>query len=274
MLFNANTVSIFLFLLFDKDKIEKYIRFVLKTGFWEITEMSDDIDKEKKKVELENLGRLVDKYAQSRSLPLLISLAMMIFNFVLLVSVVKLVLAYGMRIGQNGVLVIVILFVLWMFFSSIWVVGKLLDRYGGCFYKREGIIELQRERVPIWACIAFAITFIGPVLLNTFWIMSARWGLTISLTSFGIFMIYAGKKDKEILGFVDGVLSLAEAAATAIGVRAPFVEEHSYFVPLVIYLVGAGLITAVVVHIYNRKILRKIKQVRPFGEQQEGKSDS
>ncbi len=237
--------------------------------------MSDDIEKEKKKAELENLGSLIDRYAQSRSLPLLISLAMMVFNVVLLVSVVKLVVAYGMRIGRNGVLIIVILVVLWMFFSSIWVVGKLLDRYGGCFYKREGIIKLQRERIPIWAWIAFAITFSAPVLLNTFWIMPARWGLTISLTSFGIFMLYAGKKDKEItLGFVYGVLSLAEAAATAIGVRAPFVEEHSYFVPLVIYMVGAGLITAVVVHIYNRRILWKIKEVRPFGEQQANKSDS
>ena len=237
--------------------------------------MSGDIKNQKEEVEKLNLlGRLVDKYAQSRSLPLLIPLAMMIFNVVLLVSVVKLGLAYGTRIGRNGILIIVILVVLWTFFSSIWVVGKLLARYGGCFYKREGIIELQRERVPIWAWIAFAITFIGPVLLNTFWIMPARWGLTISLTSFGIFMIYAGKKDKEILGFVDGVLSLAEAAATAIGVRAPFVEEHSYFVPLMIYLVGAGLIAAVVSHLYNRKILRKIKQMEPFGEQEAGKSDS
>ena len=98
--------------------------------------MSDDIEKEKKKVELENLSSLIDRYAQSRSLPLLISLAMMIFNVVLLVSVVKLVVAYGLRIGQSGVLVIVVLVVLWTFFSSIWVVGKLLDRYGGCFYKR------------------------------------------------------------------------------------------------------------------------------------------
>jgi hypothetical protein len=86
-------------------------------------------------------------------------------------------------------------------------------------------------------------------------------------------MIYAGKKDKEILGFVDGVLSLAEAAATAIGVRAPFVEEHSYFVPLVIYLVGAGLITTVVVHIYNRVILWKLKKMRPFSGQETSKSD-
>ncbi len=232
-------------------------------------------DTEKQKADLDKLGRLVDKYAQSRSLPLLIPLAMMIFNAVLLVSVVKLVVAYGMRIGQSGVLIIVILVFLWIFFSSIWVVGKLLARYGGCFYKREGIIKLPRERIPIWAWIAFAITFCGPVLLNTFWIMPARWSLTISLTSFGIFMLYAGKKDKEItLGVVYGVLSLAEAAATAIGVRAPFVEEHSYFVPLIIYIVGAGLITTVVVHIYNRRILRRIKEVRPFGEQEAGKPDS
>ncbi len=229
--------------------------------------MSDDIEKEKTKAELENLGHLVDRYAQSRSLPLLIPLAMMVFNVVLLVGTVKLGLVYGVWIGQNAILIIVILVVLWMFFSSIWVVGKLLDRYGGCFYKREGIIKLQREKIPIWAWVAFAITFCGPVLLNTFWIMPARWGLTISLTSFGIFMLYAGKKDKETtLGFVYGVLSLAEAAATAMGVCVPLVSEHSYFVPLMIYIVGAGLITTVVVHIYNRRILCKIKQVGPFGE--------
>jgi hypothetical protein len=87
-------------------------------------------------------------------------------------------------------------------------------------------------------------------------------------------MLYAGKKDKQIsLGFVYGVLSLAEAAATAIGIRVPFVEEHSCFIPLVIYLVGAGLITIVVVHTYNRLILRRIKQIRPFGEEEIGKSD-
>jgi len=237
--------------------------------------MSDEFRKDKTDVEkLDQMGRLVDKYAQSRSLPLLISLAMMIFNVVLVISVVKLVVAYGLRIGQDGVLVIVVLVVLWMFFSSIWVVGKLLDRYGGCFYKREGIIKLKRERIPMWAFIAFVITFIGPVFLNIFWIMPARWSLAISLTSFGIFMLYAGKKDKQIsLGFVYGVLSLAEAAVTAIGVRVPFVKEHSCFVPLVIYLVGAGLITIVVVHIYNRLILRRIKQMRPFSEQQTTKSD-
>ena len=237
--------------------------------------MSDEFGKDKTEIEkLDQIGRLVDKYTQSRSLPLLISLAMMIFNAVLLVSVVKLVVAYGLQIGQSGVLVIVILLVLWIFFSSIWVVGKLLDRYSGCFYKREGIIKLPRERVPIWAWIAFVVTFLDPVFLNMFWIMPARWGLTISLTSFGIFMLYAGKKDKNItLGFVYGVLSLAEAAATAIGVRTPFIEEHSYFIPLVIYMVGAGLITTVVVHIYNRLILRRIKQMRLFGEQETSKSD-
>jgi len=238
--------------------------------------MSDEVEKRRADVEkLDQMGRLVEKYAQSRSLPLLISLAMMIFNVVLVLSVVKLVVAYGMRIGQSGVLIIVILVFLWIFFSSIWVVGKLLARYGSCFYKKEGIIKLQRERIPIWAWITFVITFNGPVFLNIFWIMPARWSLTISLTSFGIFMLYAGKKDKKItLGFVYGILSLAEAAVTAMGVRIPFVNEHSCFMPLMIYLVGAGLITAVVVHIYNRMILRKLKKMRPFGEQEASKSDS
>jgi len=39
-------------------------------------------------------------------------------------------------------------------------------------------------------------------------------------------------------------------------------------------IVGVGLITMVVVHIYNRMILRKIKEMRPFGEQQANKSDT
>ncbi|MHC4076741.1 MAG: hypothetical protein ACYSRZ_10100 [Planctomycetota bacterium] len=232
-------------------------------------------DNEKQKADLDKLGRLVDKYAQSRSLPLLISLAMMIFNIVLVLSVVKFVVAYGLRIGQSGALIIVILVFLWIIFSSIWVVGKLLARYGGCFYKREGFIKLQRERIPLSAFIAFVVTFLGPVFLNIFWIMPARWSLTISLTSLGIFMLYAGKKDKKItLGFVYGVLSLAEAAVIAMGVRIPFVNEHSCFMPLVIYMVGAGLITTVVVHIYNRRILRKLKKMRPFIGQETSKSDS
>ena len=237
--------------------------------------MSDDIEKEKKKVELENLGRLVDRYAQSRALPLLIPLAMMIFNVVLLVYTVKLGLAYGAWIGPKGILIIVILVILWTFFSSTWVVGKLLARYGGCFYKKEGAIELQKEKVSIWIWLAFITTFVSPILLNAFWVLPARLGLTITLISYGIFMPYLCKKYKEIvLGIALGVLSLVGAAATAIGVPPPFVEEHSYFVPLMIYIVGTGLITAVVVHIYNRKVLRKIKEMRPFSEQEANKSDT
>ena len=237
--------------------------------------MSDDIEKNKKKIELENLGHLVDRYAQSRSLPLLIPLAMMVFNVVLLVGIVKLGLVYGVWIGQNAILIIVILVILWTFLSSTWVVGKLLARYGGCFYKKEGAIELQKEKVPIWLWLVFITTFVSPILLNAFWVLPARWGLTITLISYGIFVPYLCKKYKEmVLGIALGVLSLIGAAATAIGVPPPFVKEHSYFVPLMIYIVGSGLITAVVVHIYNRRILRKIKELRPFGEQGTNKSDS
>ncbi len=67
-----------------------------------------------------------------------------------------------------------------------------------------------------------------------------------------------------------GGLCLAEAGLSAIGVRIRFADEdwvHAYFVTLMAYIVGSGLITAVVVHIYNRVILRKIKRAKLFGEQ-------
>ena len=73
-------------------------------------------------------------------------------------------------------------------------------------------------------------------------------------------------------------LGLWVPAATAIGVPAPFGDDwvhidgkswvHTCYVSLAAYIVVAGLITAVVVHIYNRKVLRRIKEMRPFDGQQ------
>lgn len=237
--------------------------------------MSGDIEKDKTKADLENLGQLVDRYAQSRSLQLLISLPILVINVALLIGATKLVLAYGLQIGQRWSLVIMGLVFLWIVFSSTWLVAKLLDRYGICFYKKEGNVELQQENAPIWAWVAFVVTFVGPVFLNMFWIMPVRCGLVISLTSFGIFMLYVCKKQKDVaLGVVYGTLSLIGATAAAIGVPVPLAEERSYFLPLIIYIIVAGLITVIVVHIYNRKILHKLKEMRPFSEQETSKPDS
>lgn len=237
--------------------------------------MSNDIEKEKKKVELENLGRLVDRYAQSRSLPLLILIPMMVFNVLLLVGMLELRLRYCALMGKKGWLTIYILVILWVLFSSTWLPFKLLKRYGGNFYKKEGDIELQREKVPVLAWIVYGVTFVGPAFLNVFNIMPVRWALTTSLASFGVFILYLGKKYKETpLGLVYGLLCLIQATATAAGLPPLFVGRHSYFASLMTYIIGAGLITTVVVHIYNRIILRKIKETRPFGGQEANKSDT
>ncbi len=85
------------------------------------------------------------------------------------------------------------------------------------------------------------------------------------------------------MGVVLGGLCLIEAAATALGVPVPLtdiplgstgISAHTYFLALVIYIVAAGLIAMVVVHIYNRRILQKIKEIGPFGEKQADKPDS
>ncbi|MFB0524875.1 MAG: hypothetical protein ACETVZ_05000, partial [Phycisphaerae bacterium] len=74
-----------------------------------------------------------------------------------------------------------------------------------------------------------------------------------------------------------GSLLLLEAIVIAAGLPIPFADRgwlYSFFLPVELSFVGAGLIAMVVVHIYNRMIFRKIKQMRPFGEQQANKSDT
>lgn len=228
--------------------------------------MSDDIDKQKK--QLDKLCRLIDQYAQSRSLGLAVPLVVVVIIAVLLVWSRELL---SWKLAWWSI-AIVFLVEAWILIGGIWLCFKLGPKYGNFFYKRDGKIELEEKRAPIWAWAAYAFTFIGPAVLNELGMLPVRWTLAMALASFGIFALYIGKKHKEkVLGFVYGWLCLAEAVATAAGVPVPF---HSYFTSLATYIIGAGLITAVVVHIYNRRILQKIKETRPFSEQESDKSDS
>lgn len=252
-----------------------YNRFVTKTGFWEITEMSGDIKNQKEEVEkLNRLGRLVDRYAQSRSLGLLIPVVILVINVVLIIVSIELAL---WKLAANWTLWIVGIVGLWVLFS-VWLAFKLVAKYEFSFYRKDGKIELQRERIPIWAWTAFLIAVIGAAILSAEQIMPTRWALTLALASAGLFVLYICKKEKETpLCIVLGSLLLLEVIVIAAGLPIPFADKgwlYSFFLPFELSIVGAGLIAMVVVHIYNRKILRKIKEVRPFGEQQESKSDS
>ena len=161
--------------------------------------MSDDI--EKKNIEMERLERLeglVDRYAQSRALPLLIPLAIMIFNVILLLYAGKLasLIIFHLQISMCWYTAIILGIVAWVLFSFYYVTGKILARYAGCFYKKEGTIELEKERSSAWAWIAYLITFLGPAFMSMD-ILPVRWALTIALASFGTFMLYLCKKHKE-----------------------------------------------------------------------------
>ena len=162
--------------------------------------------------------------------------------------------------------------------GGLWLAVKVLPKYERKFYSKEGQIELKQKKVPIWSLVAYVVGFLGPVALNAAEIMPTRWALPLALVSLGVFAFYAsGKEQQRPLGAVFCVVLLLEAAVTAAGVPTPFCGKgwlYSCFVALMIYIAGAGLITAVVVHIYNRVILRKIKEMRPFDEQEANKSDS
>jgi len=147
--------------------------------------MSDDIEREKTKAELENLEKLVGRYAQSRSLGLLIPLVILAVNIVLIMGVIELV-GWNPAWWSLGILFFTMT---WVGIGSLWLVFKLVAKYE--------------------------------------------------------FMPFADK------GWL-----------------------YSFFLPVELSFVGAGLIAMVVVHIYNRRIMRKIKEMRPFSEQQSNKSDS
>ena len=71
--------------------------------------------------------------------------------------------------------------------------------------------------------------------------------------------------------------SPGEATAIAAGVPTPLASRGwvcSFFIVFMMYVIGACLVTMVIVHVYNRRVLRKIKEMGPFGEQQANKSDS
>jgi hypothetical protein len=246
--------------------------------------MSDEFGKDKTDVEkldqMDRLGWLIESYAQSRTLPLLIPLAMMTLNVVLLLAAGKVaeLLIFHLQISEYWFEVIVVGAIAWVVLLCPWVTGKLMARYGDWPYRKEGIIKLKEEKVPIWAWAVFLITTIGPTVLSLFEIMPVRWALLMALVSFGACMLYMGMKQRaKALGLLWGGLCLIVAIATALGIPAPFASKiwpYSFFAALMIYIVGAGLITTVVVHIYNRRILRRIKQMEPFGEQGRSQSDS
>lgn len=227
--------------------------------------MVGDIEKEKTRAELENLGRLVDRYAQSRSLGLLLFVVLIALSTVLAVLLMEL----GLRRPTWWLAAIVILLLASTGVVGLWLVLKVFPRYERRFYNKEGQIELKQKKVAIWAFVAYVVGFLGPVALNVAEIMPVRWTLPLALVSLGIFVFYASGKEKQRpVGAVFCVVLLVEAAVTAVGVPTPFSGEgwlYSCFVALMIYIAGASLITAVVVHIYNRIILRKIKEMRPFG---------
>jgi len=237
--------------------------------------MSDDI--EKRKAESERLGRLgwlIDRYAQSRSLGLLIPLAIIVINTCLLIGSIELAM-WKPEARWTGYIVWLVM--AWVV-GSVWVTYKLVAKYEFIFYRKDGKIKLKTEKIPVWAWVVFFVSFLGATILGAEKIVSLRLALTLVLASAGIFVLYIRNKEKEkLLCIVWGSLLLLEAIVIAAGVPTPFAGKgflYSFLAGANIYVVGAGILAAVVVHTYNRKILRRIKQMRPFSGQETSKSDS
>ena len=236
--------------------------------------MPDDIEKEKKKVELENLGRLVDRYAQSRSLGLLIPVAILGTIVAFIIGTTKLT---DWKPGAWWTP-----YLIWLtpavIAGLLWLGAKLVARYEFIFYRSDGKIELETKKIPVLWWVVFFAAVVGAVFLSMFEILTVRWALTLALGGTGVFMLCIGRREKAVpLCIVLGSLLLIVTAVIAAGVPTPFAGRrwvYSFFLTFEMSMVVAGLISAMVVHIYNRKILRRIKELRPFGEQEKSQSDS
>jgi len=237
--------------------------------------MSDDT--EKHKAELEKFSRLIGRYAQSRSLGLWIGSAVVFIDAMVMVGAIELA-WYIIEKGDSGWWVPLAFGVLWVIVTAVALIRyeKKLD-YG--FYdKQDGRVEVKKEKIPIWAFCAFVLTVFGPVILNFRGFLSSRWGLTISLTFVGLFSFYSSKKHRDrAYGVLFGGLCLMLGTATALGIPVPLTDvghQKSYLLALFLYSAVASLATAVVVHIYNRAVLRKIKQMKLFEEWQGSEADT
>ena len=240
--------------------------------------MSDNTEKKNAEMErLEQLEGLVDRYAQSRSFGLWASVVNGLINVFVLVGSIELA-KFLVLADSSWWLAPIVFAPLWVLISTIWIIWFEKKHNYSFYNKRDGKIEVEKERVAIWVMCAFLITFLGPTVGSQEGIIPVQWALTIALASFGICVIYIGKKQKDtISSAVFGGLCLIIAILTGLGLPRPFVGKdwiYSYFATSYLCFVIAGLVAMVVVHIYNRKVLRKIKEMRTFGEQQENKSDS
>lgn len=229
--------------------------------------MSDDIEKDNGQLErLEKLEGLVNRYTQSRSMGLWAGAVVVLINTIVLVGSMELA-KFLILADKSWWLVPLVFAILWVLISAVWLIWFEKTHNYSFYNKRDGEIEVEKEPVPAWAWIAFAITFLGPAVGIVKGIIPVQWALTIALASFGLFVIYLSKKHKEkTVGIVFGGLCLITAAATAVGIPTILAGKnwaYSYFLTLNIYVVGAGLVTMAVVHIYNRRVLRKIKEMGP-----------
>ena len=237
--------------------------------------MSDEYEKEKTAVEkLDQVGRLVDKYAQSRSLGLLIPVVILGIIVALVIGTTK------MTDSKPGTWWTP--YLIWLtpvvIAGLLWMGAKLVARYEFIFYRRDGKIELEKEKIPILWWVIFFAAVIAATFLSLFEILTIRWALTLAIGSTGVFMLCIGRREKAIPScIVLGLLLLIETAVIATGVPTPFTGMgwlYSFFVTFEMSVVIAGLISAVFVHMYNRRILRRIKQMGPFSEHQQSQSDS
>jgi uncharacterized membrane protein (DUF485 family) len=228
------------------------------------------------KDDLRELKRLTNLYAQSRALPGIICLVILLFMIagILLISRFTggvLTMVEEPPWVTGAVYVTGAVFELAWCVLCVWLMFKGMKRYGPSFYRGEGQAVLRSEGIPIWAWALYLVTFIGPAVLSEEQVMPIRWALVTALASFGLFMLYAGRREKEApLGVVYGGLVLIAAVATSVGL--PTFSQgdwtYGYLVTLMTYIVGAGVITTIVVHLYNRRILRRLKGANPLGNEQ------
>jgi hypothetical protein len=209
------------------------------------------------KAQLQEVQRLTNLYAQSRVLPGIIPLTAMAIGVALLFGLVRVLDAVEEPVWL-GIAILLISAVLF-----VWLTYRATVRYGPWFYRREGQVVLRSEGIPLWAYAFFFVTLGVVGVMEVVGALPLRWALAAELTCFGVFVFYVCKREKEMpTGIVFACLLLVAAMATAIGLSPPL-QEWAWLT----YFAGAWVITMILVHAYNRRVLRRLKGANPLGPQ-------
>ena len=119
-----------------------------------------------------------------------------------------------------------------------------MARYEFIFYRRDGKIELEKEKIPVLWWMVFFAAVIGATFLSLFEVMPVRWALTLAIGGTGVISVVSNIVPRDVRdmvskfknGDVDGARKLHYKLLPL--VKAMFIETNPIPVKTAMALLG------------------------------------